>query len=101
MARAVRITAALLLCGLGMAQQAPVRPSFEIASVKPNKSDDRRFSNIPLGPGDIYSSTEGRFTARGYPLVSYIFFAYKITGDQSGAVLSQLPGRVTADRFDI
>jgi len=84
-----------------MAQQAQVRPSFEITSVKLNKSDDKRFSNIPLGPGDIYSSTGGRFTARGFPLVSYIFFAYKITGDQSGAVLSQLPGWVTADRFDI
>jgi uncharacterized protein (TIGR03435 family) len=84
-----------------MAQQAPVRPSFEIASVRLNKSSDQSHSNIPLGPGDVYSSTGGRFTVQGLPLVSYLFFAYKITGDQTEAVLSQLPGWATTDRFDI
>jgi uncharacterized protein (TIGR03435 family) len=101
MARSVRITAVLLFCGFGMAQQTPVRPSFEITSVKLHKSDDKPFSNVPLGPGDVYSSTGGRFTVRGLPLVSYLFFAYKITGDQTEAVLSQLPGWATTDRFDI
>ncbi len=101
MARSARITAVLLLCGFGMAQQAPVRPSFEIASVKLNKSTDQAFSNFPMGPGDVYSSNGGRFSARGLPLVSYLFFAYKITGDQSEAVRSQLPGWATTDRFDI
>jgi uncharacterized protein (TIGR03435 family) len=101
MARSARITAALLLCSFGAAPQAPVRPSFEIASVKLNKSADQAFSNFPMGPGDVYSSNGGRFTARGLPLVSYLFFAYKITGDQSEAVLSQLPGWATTDRFDI
>jgi uncharacterized protein (TIGR03435 family) len=100
MAGLARITAVLLLCSFGMAQQA-AGPSFEIVSVKPNKSADQAFSNFPLGPGDVYSSNGGRFTARGLPLVSYLFFAYKITGDQSAAVLSQLPGRATTDRFDI
>lgn len=95
------VVAALLLCGFGVAQQAPVRPSFEIASVKLNKSGDKAYSNIPLGPGDVYSSTGGRFTARGLTLVTYLYFAYKITGDQSEAVLSQLPGWAMADRFDI
>jgi uncharacterized protein (TIGR03435 family) len=38
---------------------------------------------------------------RGFPLASYLFFAYKITGDQSRAMLSQLPGWATTDRFDI
>ena len=101
MARSARITAVLLLCSVGVAQQAPVRPSFEITSVKLNTSSDQSHSNIPLGPGDVYSSTGGRFTTRGLPLVSYLFFAYKITGDQSEAVVSQLPGWATSDRFDI
>jgi uncharacterized protein (TIGR03435 family) len=101
MARAALMTAVLLFCSFGVAQQAPVRPSFEIVSVKLNKSADPAFANFPLGPGDVYSSNGGRFTARGLPLVSYLFFAYKITGDQSGAVLSQLPGWATTDRFDI
>jgi uncharacterized protein (TIGR03435 family) len=97
----VQIIAVLLLCSFGVAQEAPVRPSFEIASVKLNKSADQTFANFPLGPGDVYSSNGGHFTARGHPLVSYLFFAYKITGDQSAAVLSQLPGWASTDRFDI
>jgi uncharacterized protein (TIGR03435 family) len=101
MARSARIIALLLLCGFGVAQQAPVRPSFEITSVKLNKYTDQGFSNFPMGPGDVYSANGGHFTARDLPLVSYLFFAYKITGDQSQAVLSQLPGWATADRFDI
>jgi uncharacterized protein (TIGR03435 family) len=101
MAKFVRIAAVLLLCGFGVAQQVSVRPSFEITSVKLSKSFDQSHSNIPLGPGDVYSSTGGRFSVRGLPLVSYLFFAYKITGDQTEAVLSQLPGWATTDRFDI
>ena len=101
MARSARITAVLLLCSFGAAPQAPVRPSFEVASVKLNKSADQGYSNFPLGPGDVYSSNGGRFTARDLPFVSYLFFAYKITGDQSEAVVSQLPGWATMDRFDI
>ena len=83
------------------AQQAPARPSFEITSVKVNKSADQAYFNFPLGPGDVYSSNGGRFSARGLPLTSYLFFAYKNTGDQSQAVLSQLPGWASTDRFDI
>src|ERR1022692_3176654 len=101
MPRSARITAVLLLCGFCAAQQVPVRPSFEIASVTLNKSTDPPSFNIPLGPGDVYSANGGHFSARGLPLVSYLFFAHKITGDQSEAVLSQLPGWATTDRFDI
>ena len=84
-----------------MAQQTPVRPSFEIASVKLNKSTDQANTNFPLGMGDVYSSNGGHFTVRDLPLVSFIFFAYNITGDQTEALLSQLPGWATTDRFDI
>jgi uncharacterized protein (TIGR03435 family) len=107
MSRIAQVTAALLLFAVGpthvllRAQPGALRPSFEIASVKLNKSADQANSNFPLGPGDVYSSNGGRFSARGLPLVSYLFFAYKITGDQSQAVLSQLPGWASTDRFDI
>ena len=101
MACLARIAAVLLVCGFGIAQEAQVRPSFEIASVKLNKSADPAFSNFPMGPGDVYSANGGHFTARGVALVSYLFFAYKITGDQSEAVLSQLPDWTKTDRFDI
>jgi len=95
----MRFTMGVVL--LGMVLQAAQRPSFDVISVKLNKSTDQAYSNFPLGPGDVYSHNGGRFTARGLPLVSYIFFAYKITGDQTESVLSQLPGWATADRFDI
>jgi uncharacterized protein (TIGR03435 family) len=106
MARSIRFAATLLLYVFGAtpvllrAQPAP-QLAFDVTSVKVNKSADQSYSNIPLGPGDVYSSTGGRFTARGFPLVTYLFFAYKISGDQSQAVLSQLPGWATTDRFDI
>jgi uncharacterized protein (TIGR03435 family) len=101
MARSSRIAVVVMFCSFGVAQSAPVRPSFEIASVKPNTSNDQPFSNFPMGPGDVYSSNGGRFTARGFPLVSYLFFAFRITGDQSASVQSQLPGWVMTERFDI
>lgn len=93
---------ALLLCGMAAVLMAQTLPSFDVASVKGNKSGNPGAnSNFPLGPGDVYSANGGHFTATNIPLVSYIFFAYRIVGDQVQAVLSQLPGWVTTDRFDI
>ena len=81
---------------------AQALPLFDVASVKENKSGTAASnSNFPLGPGDVYSSNGGHFTATNLPLISYIFFAYKILGDQAQTVTSQLPAWVTTDRFDI
>jgi uncharacterized protein (TIGR03435 family) len=74
---------------------------FDVASVKPNKSDDPPHSNFPLGPGDVYVPNGGLFSATNFALVNYIYFAYKVLGNQSRYVLPQLPGWVTTDRFDI
>lgn len=91
-----------LLYGMAAALMAQILPSFDVASVKENKSGAAApNSNFPLGPGDVYSSNGGHFTATNLPLISYIFFAYKIMGDQAQSVTSQLPGWVTTDRFDI
>lgn len=76
-------------------------PEFDVASVKPNKSNDEPQSNFPLGPGDVYVPSGGYFSATNYSLFSYILFAYKITGHQMDALQSQLPGWVLTDRFDI
>ena len=86
------------ICGCLAAQE---QPSFEVTSVKLNTSDSPGYSNFPLGPGDVYTSNGGRFTARNLTLTTYVFFAYRITGDQSQAVMSQLPGWANSDRFDI
>jgi len=75
--------------------------NFEVASVKPNKSNDPPISNFPLGPGDVYVRNGGLFSASGYPLITYIAFAYKLIGNQAQFVIPQLPGWATAERFDI
>src|SRR5580704_11837095 len=74
---------------------------FDVASVKQNKSDGQSISNIPLGPGAVYTPTGGFFSATGFPLVTYIAFAYKLMGNDFQSLLAQLPGWATTDRYDI
>jgi uncharacterized protein (TIGR03435 family) len=76
-------------------------PGFEVASVRQNKSDAPAYSNFHLGAGDFYTPNGGLFSATNWPLVTYIFFAYKIQGNQGQSLVSQLPGWVLTDRFDI
>jgi len=76
-------------------------PSFEVASVKPSAPDAQPNSNFPLGPGDVYVQNGGLFSATGFPLSTYLFFAYKLNGNQAQIIGPQLPGWATSDRFDI
>jgi uncharacterized protein (TIGR03435 family) len=99
-----RIAIALMTVGSIIYAQAPAsteKMEFEVASVKQNKSDDAATSNFPLGPGAVYTPNGGLFSATGYPLISYIAFAYKLSNNDVQSLLSQLPGWATADRFDI
>src|SRR4029077_10072718 len=76
------------------AQTPPPAPAFEVASIKPNKSGDGRFS-IGLQPG-------GRFMATGVPVRQLIAFAYGIPGQQLPAFrIIGGPGWMNSDRFDI
>ena len=100
------VLAALVLCGstapLGAQASAGGQPlSFDVFSVKPNKSDQPPVSNFPLGPGDVYVTNGEHFIASNFPLVTYIFFAYKVPGNESQSILAQLPSWATADKFDI
>jgi uncharacterized protein (TIGR03435 family) len=74
---------------------------FDVASVKPSKSGSPPNSNFPLGPGDVYVPNGGYFSATNFPLVTYIFFAYKISGNQAQSLLPQLPDWASTERFDI
>lgn len=76
---------ALAVCS--QAQDAP--PSFEVASVKENKT---------VGRGGYDRSTPGRFTARNALLRNVIMSAYEI--DQR-AQLRGGPGWIDSARFDI
>src|SRR5579864_9470850 len=73
--------------------QAPsaTSPAFEVASVKQNKSDERRMGYEVL-PG-------GRFTARGLPLFILIATAYNIPFQSP--LLSGGPDWIRSTRYDV
>lgn len=90
------------------AQAVPAFPSdggkqlsFDVASVKPDKSSAPPKSNFPLNAGDMYTPNGGLFSATNFPLVTYIAFAYKLMGNQLQVLAPQLPGWAMTDRFDI
>jgi uncharacterized protein (TIGR03435 family) len=73
------------------------QPAFEVASVKPSRSDTAPSSRFALGPGDAYAPG-GLFAATNEPLIVYIRFAYKLDQDDD---LLRLPAWVYDERFDI
>jgi len=78
--------------------------AFDVASVKPDnaaQSAQTVSSNVALGPGDYYSPTGGRFSATNLPLLTYLAFAYKATGNQLQILRAQAPKWVLSDQFDI
>jgi bla regulator protein BlaR1 len=78
------------------------KQSFTFASVKHNTSGRESSSmNVPIGPGDEYLPNGGVFTATNVPLVSYIYFAYKLTGGQLQLLIPHLPQWVLKDRYDV
>jgi uncharacterized protein (TIGR03435 family) len=77
--------------------QPPADPSFEVASVKSNRTDAPGTTLFPLGPGDAYAANGGRFRATNQPLITYLRFAYRLgPGD-----LLDLPRWVYNERFDV
>ena len=77
--------------------QPPADPSFEVASVKSNRTEAPATTLFPLGPGDAYAANGGRFRATNQPLITYLRFAYRLgQGD-----LLDLPRWVYNERFDI
>ena len=94
----------LMLAGLLGAQSIGTQPNdvFDVASVKQNKSSDGEASaNVPLGPGNVYAPTGGTFNAKGFPLLAYVKFAYRMNDAQIAAFQKQSPEWVKSDRFDI
>jgi uncharacterized protein (TIGR03435 family) len=79
-------------------EAAGVKLSFDVASVKPNKSGDRsRSSNVPLDPLARYSLTGGLFSATNYPLIAYLAWAYDMSGEQILRLMTELPGWAVND----
>jgi len=82
-------------------QAAGGKMAFEVTSVRPAKSNAEPTSSFPLGPGNGYAATAGRFCATTIPLLTYIAFAYKLNNQQLQPLTSAVPTWVTTDRFDI
>jgi uncharacterized protein (TIGR03435 family) len=82
-------------------EAADVKMSFDVASVKPNQSGGRAYSNVPLAPGGVFPPNGGLFSAANNPLLAYIGFAYDLTIDQLLHLRPQLPTWATTDKFDI
>jgi uncharacterized protein (TIGR03435 family) len=99
----VRLSILLLFVLLIRLPAQPPQPanSFEVASVKPNKSDAPPRSNFPLNAGGMYVSNGGLFSASNFPLVTYIIFAWNLLGNQIQSFVPLLPRWATTDRFDI
>lgn len=73
------------------AQTPESRPAFEVASVKPTKSDSRGF--------DLEFAPSGRFTARGIPLLFLVSTAYNVPF--RGPRLKGLDKEIAGERYDI
>jgi uncharacterized protein (TIGR03435 family) len=74
---------------------------FEVATVRLNQTGSPPYSNFPLGPGDVYVPNGGHFLATGFPLITYVAFAYKIIGNQAQYLLPQFPEWAKSDHYDI
>jgi uncharacterized protein (TIGR03435 family) len=87
---------------LGQAKRAVAGDKlvFEVASVKPNKSDSEASMNISPVLGDAPVPTGGLYLGRNIKLIQFIAFAYSLTQIQLRSVELQAPW-TTEDRFDI
>jgi uncharacterized protein (TIGR03435 family) len=89
--RPSRALSILLLAATGLPAQTA--PSFDVASVKQNKTGGPQRSNVPLDSGNVYGTPDDARTAAGgyliathQPLWRYITFAYKLSGTQELAL---------------
>jgi uncharacterized protein (TIGR03435 family) len=93
---------AALAIALATAQSPSDKLEFEVASVKPNHTGDPvSRTNVPLGPGSVFTPTGGYLSIVNYPAMALISFAYKITGDQEQYLRAHVPDWVLSDRFDV
>lgn len=83
------------------------RQQFDVASVRQNKSGmpwaggDQMTMNVPYGPDDNFRDTNGILSAKNYPLLNLIVFAYKVPSAQGQALLASMPVWTNSDLFDI
>ncbi len=82
-------------------QPAQPRMTFEVASIRPDKSNLRSRASIPIGPGRVYVPHGGIFSATNVPLIELIGFAYDMTESQTQRLAQHEPDWVSQEGFDI
>ncbi len=95
---------AMLALALPMAAQQKL--AFDVASVRENKSvegpgGEAPQTNVPLGPGNVYSPTGGQLNIRDMGFLLLVSFAYRMSIPQQDAFRDMAPKWVTEARFDI
>jgi uncharacterized protein (TIGR03435 family) len=76
--------------------------SFDVASIKQNKSDDQGMSqNFPLSIGPNFAPVGSLFSVTNAPVRTLISFAYELSVGQTRFLMPGLPPWVDAARFDI
>ena len=97
----LRVFTALL--ALAATQSAPDNKlEFEVASIKPHTlSEPVANTNVPLGPGNVFTPTGGYFHAINFPISAFLAFAYRITGDQEQYLRAHLPEWALNERFSV
>jgi len=88
-----RVDAAMVLCivlipVIAAAQDVDPKPTFEVASVRPNELGPKSF---------LLAFRNGRFTARYHTVKEFIRSAYKLTDSQ----VFGAPSWLDVDRFDV
>ncbi|MDP9051906.1 MAG: TIGR03435 family protein [Acidobacteriota bacterium] len=74
--------------------------SFEVASVRQNKTGGKSSMNVDPTPFDSFTPTGGLYVARNVGLAEFVAFAYKLTNRQLASFESQVPWSLE-DLFDI
>jgi uncharacterized protein (TIGR03435 family) len=99
---AIMVALAILLVGHSACAQSS-ELNFDTASVhetKPGSTEDQS-SNVPLGPGNVYSPTGGLLVIHNYPLMGLISFAYRMTTGQQSTFADMSPAWVRDTRYSV
>jgi uncharacterized protein (TIGR03435 family) len=100
--RALATIVVLMSAASCIAQQtSQEKMAFDVASVRQDRSNVKPSSNIALGPGAVWGPNGGVLSAKNFPLLQYVAFAYRLTDYQEAALREKLPEWALTERFDV
>lgn len=82
-------------------EAAGTKKSFDVTSVKLDKSGEPAHTNVPMAPNAPYPPTGGLFSATNFRLQTYLAWAYGLRGYEALRLFDQYPAWALTDHFDI